>query len=86
MIFITPSYNFKEVVGLVMGAEMARINNEKKNIKRIYTSPNNTRTLVWAVDIMEVGSGRWEHCVGTLLAVETKVAGISNQKTIKNIP
>ena len=38
ILYITPSYNFKEIVELVMGAEMARINNEKKkHQKNIYT-------------------------------------------------
>ena len=43
-----------------MGAEMAGINNEKneKTPKKIYTSPNDARMLVWAIDMVELGSGR----------------------------
>ena len=45
---------------MVMGAEMARINNEKKEktSKKIYTSPNDARTLIWAIDMVKVGNER----------------------------
>ena len=69
IIYLTPSYNFKGVVGLMMGAEMAGINNEKneKTPKNIYTSPNDARMLIWAIDMVELGSGRWVHCMGDVI-------------------